>query len=186
MVELTREYSVPETIYKDLYIVEVINAATQYLNHDPKQDANEYSFAAHQMIKDIELTEAQNTEPFEGVLKLLRELRNNAYKLGVVTRNCREAVLSVFPELLSYIDCLVARDDTDYLKPDVRHLKQAIQKMESTKEKAVIIGDGRLDMECGKKLGLVCIGVLTGSASKKELRLAGADLIIDSCLEMTP
>ena len=78
VVELTREYSVPETIYKDLYIVEVINAATQYLNHDPKQDANEYSFAAHQMIKDIELTEAQNTEPFEGVLKLLCELSNNA------------------------------------------------------------------------------------------------------------
>ena len=77
----------------------------------------------------------------------------------------------------------MARDDTDYLKPDVRHLKQAIQKMESTKEKAWrIIGDGRLDMECGKKLGLVCIGVLTGSASK-ELRLAGADLIIDSCLK---
>ena len=81
---------------------------------------------------------------------------------------------------------MVARDDTDYLKPDVRHLKQAIQKMESTKEKAAIIGDGLLDMECGKKLGLVCIGVLTGSASKKELSLAGADLIIDSCLEMTP
>jgi len=50
----------------------------------------------------------------------------------------------------------------------------------------VIIGDGRLDMECGRKLGLVCIGVLTGSASKKELHWAGADLIIDSCLEMTP
>ena len=32
VVELTRQYSVPETIYKDLYIVEVINAATQYLN----------------------------------------------------------------------------------------------------------------------------------------------------------
>ena len=104
----------------------------------------------------------------------------------MVTGNCREAVLNVFPELLSYIDCMVARDDTDYLKPDVRHLKQAIQKMESTKQEAVIIGDGRLDMECGKRLGIACIGGLTGSASERELGVAGADLILNSCLEMTP
>ena len=104
----------------------------------------------------------------------------------MVTRNCREAVLSVFPDLLDFIDCLIARDDAKHLKPDVRHLEQAIQKMESTKQEAVIIGDGRLDMECGKRLGLTCIGVLTGSASERELGLAGADLILNSCLEMAP
>ena len=186
VVELTKQYSVPDSVYNDLYIVEVIYAATNYLKRGANQVAVDYSVAAHQLIKDIELTEAQATDPFEGIPAILRNLRNNAYKIGVVTRNCREAVLSVFPDLLNFIDCLIARDDTKHLKPDVRHLEQAIQKMESTKQEAVIIGDGRLDMECGKRLGLACIGVLSGSDSERELGLAGADLILNSCLEMAP
>ena len=60
-IELTKQYSVPDTVYNDLYIVEVINAATNYLKHGANQVAVEYSVAAHQLIKDIELTEAQAT-----------------------------------------------------------------------------------------------------------------------------
>jgi len=42
-----------------------------------------------------------------------------------------------------------------------------------------MVGDGRMDMQLGRALGLVCVGVLTGSSDADALREAGADLVID-------
>ncbi len=181
VVMMCGAYQVPETVYYGLYIVEVIEAATKHLEHKDPNQAEEFSQRAHQLIKKIELDEASKTSPFDDIEGLLATLRLKSMKLGVVTRNCREAVLCVFPELLEYVDCLIARDDTRYLKPDTRHLKMALNDMEAKIENTAIIGDGALDMIVGKELGLTCIGVLTGSASKDDLSSAGANLVIDKC-----
>jgi len=79
---------------------------------------------------------------------------------------------------------LIARDDTRYLKPDIRHLKTALEKMGTNSEKSAMIGDGALDMVSGKKLGLTCIGVLTGNTTKDDLSLAGANLVISECKDI--
>lgn len=97
--------------------------------------------------------------------------------LAVVTRNCREAVLAIFPDLQDHCPCLLARDDVDHLKPDVRHLQQALE-MLGAPGKPAMVGDGQLDMRIGHALGMYCVGVLTGSSDEARLREAGADIVV--------
>ena len=55
------------------------------------------------------------------------------------------------------------------------------------KNKISIINDDILkiyDMVSGKKLGLTCIGVLTGNTTKDDLSLAGANLVISECKDI--
>lgn len=177
-------YQIPDVVYSGLYIVEVIEAAKKHLENTDPERAENFSQNAHELIRSIELDEASKTNPFTWVEDLLVSLRSKSIKLGVVTRNCREAVLCVFPNLQEYVDCLVARDDTRYLKPDTRHLKTALEKMGTTSEKTAMIGDGALDMIVGKKLGLTCIGVLTGNTTNQDLSLAGANLVVNECKDI--
>ena len=181
VIVMCEAYQIPEAVYSGLYIVEMIEASTAYLKQNFPKQAEEFSDQAHRLIKNIELSEALKTRPFRGIEDLLVSLRQRSMKLGVVTRNCREAVLCVFPDLLVYVDCLVARDDTRHLKPDTRHLKNALKTMGAKIEKAALIGDGTLDMVVGQKLGVTSIGVLTGNTSREDLSLAGANLVIDQC-----
>ena len=184
VIVMCNAYQVPEAVYSGLYIVEVIEAAKKHLASKDPEQAEEFSQNAHQLIRSIELKEASKTNPFTWAEDLLVSLRSRSIKLGVVTRNCREAVLYVFPQLQEYVDCLIARDDTRYLKPDIRHLKTALEKMGTNSEKSAMIGDGELDMVSGKKLGLTCIGVLTGNTTKDDLSLAGANLVISECKDI--
>jgi len=93
VIALTRSAAVPERVFADCYIVEVIDAAVAWLQGRDAQAAQAYCQAAHQLILDIELEAAQSTEPFPGIADKLDALRATGKRLGVVTRNCRDAVL---------------------------------------------------------------------------------------------
>jgi phosphoglycolate phosphatase len=166
---MAKAAGVPDEIYDGLYIVEIIEASQAWLSaQDPAlaNTAQAYATASHQRINDIEMQAAGNTVPFEGVRQVLGQLRDAGYRLGIVTRNCRAAVLTMFPDMDEYIDCLHARDDVVHLKPDPRHLQHNL--------------DGALDMQAGRALNMRCVGVLTGSNNRQALIEAGAtDVLAD-------
>ena len=95
-----------------------------------------------------------------------------------MTRNCRAAVLTMFPDMDDFIDCLHARDDVDHLKPDPRHLQDNLDALGVGASSAVMVGDGALDMQAGKALNMRCVGVLTGSNDRPALTEAGATNVL--------
>lgn len=181
VIALTQTTPVPEHVYENRYIVEIIDAATTWLHQNEADQAPAYNNRAHQLITDIELSAAHNTQPFSDARNWLARHRNQGLKLGVVTRNCRQAVLTVFPDMLAYVDTLYARDDTQYLKPDPRHLTACLADLDTQPEQAVMIGDGALDMHAGRALNMLCVGVLSGSADTNKLLEAGAHQVIEHC-----
>jgi phosphoglycolate phosphatase len=180
---MAKAAGVPDEIYDDLYIVEIIEASQAWLSaQDPAlaNTAQAYATASHQRINDIEMQAAGNTVPFEGVRQVLGQLRDAGYRLGIVTRNCRAAVLTMFPDMDEYIDCLHARDDVMHLKPDPRHLQHNLDVLSVGASAAVMVGDGALDMQAGRALNMRCVGVLTGSNNRQALIEAGAtDVLAD-------
>ena len=179
ILHITQTFGVPPDIYADQYIVEIIDSACAWLAaQSGDRVARAYHSQAHQRILDIEMTAARITTPFTQTPAMLRTLRNNGIKLGVVTRNCRAAVLQVFPTLLAHVDELLARDDTEYLKPDPRHLSTCLAALDCAAEQAVMVGDGHLDMQVGAALQMQCIGVLTGSGDEASLQAAGAHVVL--------
>ena len=183
IADMAKAAGVPDEIYDGLYIVEIIEASQAWLSaQDPAlaNTAQAYATASHQRINDIEMQAAGNTVPFEGVRQVLGQLRDAGYRLGIVTRNCRAAVLTMFPDMDEFIDCLHARDDVAHLKPDPRHLQDNLDALGVGASAAVMVGDGALDMQAGKALNMRCVGVLTGSNNRQALIEAGAtDVLAD-------
>ncbi|NIP16400.1 MAG: HAD hydrolase-like protein [Pseudomonadales bacterium] len=184
VVALTLERGVPQQVFEDLYIVEIIEAAAAWLSRKGGEAAADYHATAHGLITEFELQAAKLTEPFPAARATLNALRQRGKRLGVVTRNCSRAVRTVFGDIDVYCEAVLARDDVEFLKPDVRHVRQALGAMNGTPERAAMIGDGRLDMHVGQALGMTCVGVLTGSADADTLRAAGAHLIVAGLEEL--
>ena len=100
VIALTETFSVPADVYADRYIVEIIDAAAAWLHEREPAASAKYHENAHQLIVDIEINAAANTDPFPGIGEKLEQMKTQGLRLGVVTRNCRAAVLQVFPDLL--------------------------------------------------------------------------------------
>ncbi len=184
VIAATRRAAVPEDVFADRYIVEIIDAAHTWLQTRDADDAQAYFDAAHGLITEFEIRAAKYTQPFPGVADKLAALRASGMRLGVVTRNCRAAVLQVFPQLLASVDALHARDDTVFLKPDPRHLLASLEAIQCAPDNAAMVGDGALDMHAGRELNMYCVGVLSGSANSEALHTAGAHQVIEHCLDL--
>lgn len=184
IVDLTVASGVPDDVYADLYIVEIIEAGTAWLAQQNTADARLYQQAANQRILDIELNAAGSTQVFPGVKNMLTRLRHYGIRIGIVTRNCREAIETIFPDQEQFVDALHARDDVAYLKPDRRHLLANLQALNARPESSIMVGDGALDMQAGKALDMHCIGVLTGSNDAAALQKAGADQVLANCISL--
>ena len=178
---MAKAAGVPDSVYDGLYIVEIIEASQAWLSNQDNElasSAEAYAAASHQRINDIEMQAASNTAPFTAVRQVLNQLRDKGYRLGIVTRNCRAAVLTMFPDMDEYVDCLHARDDVVHLKPDPRHLQDNLDALGAEAALSVMVGDGALDMQAGQALGMRCIGVLTGSNDTHALTDAGATKVL--------
>ena len=179
VIQLTQTTAVPDEIYRDQYIVEIIDRSTAWLEQREPEAAGAYHKQAHALITRIELDAAARTQPFPEVREYLAALQARKVHSAVVTRNCREAVLLTFPDLLEHVDLLFARDDVDHLKPDPRHLQQALDALDLAPAQTAMMGDGQLDMQTGRSLQMLCVGVLSGSSNADQLTQAGADLVVE-------
>lgn len=179
VVSLTLARGVPEAVFRGRYIVEILDAGAEWLAARDSAQGSKLHADGHRLIRDFEIAAAQRTEPFADIRGLLAGLRGRGKALAVVTRNCRAAVLAAFPDIADYCDAVLARDDVAHLKPDVRHVRQALDTLGYAPRQAVMVGDGQLDMHMGRALGLYCVGVLTGSSDAGRLREAGAEAVLE-------
>jgi phosphoglycolate phosphatase-like HAD superfamily hydrolase len=108
------------------------------------------------------------------------------YKLGVFTgfNQLSYERLDRF-NLLGYFGHIVETTQYREHKLHSEGLLLCIEKLETTAEKVVYIGDGVSDMLAGHAAQVhTTIGITTGFGSGEELRGAGADHIIDSLQEL--
>lgn len=178
VVDFTVARGIPDAVFAGRYIVEILDAGAAWLVERDSQAAEALLDDGHRLIRDFELAAARATRPFPETRAVLAALRRHGAALAVVTRNCRDAVLAVFPDLEDYCDSVLARDDVEHLKPDVRHLQQALTALAETAADGVMVGDGQLDMRIGRTLGMYCVGVESGSSDRERLLDAGADVVL--------
>ncbi len=184
VIELTLKTGVPGSEFEHLYIVEIIEAVFAKLRKDTPYAASRYRLRAHALITEFELKAAARTVPFPETRRTLRELRQAGKQIAVVTRNCSEAVVRVFDDIDDYCDVVLARDQVAHLKPDPRHVREALTTLGQEESDAAMVGDGRMDITLGRELGMYCIGVLTGSSNAEQLIDAGADLVVTEIHEL--
>lgn len=154
------------------------------LNQPGGERGHTYYRQADALLQAIEMAAAQGGGLLPGITELLSALRSRHIAIGIVTRNCEPAVRIIFPDVNTYCSALYAREHVEQVKPHPAHLQAALTHLGVAPERALMVGDGAMDMEAGKRLAMFSIGVLSGGTPRDRLLAHGADLILDSAADL--
>ena len=136
-----------------------------------------FFFQAHAAVTGMELEAARRGRLFEGTRPLLARLRRAGTQVGVITRNCEAAVRQVFPDVDLCCQAFLPRDSVRRVKPDPRHLLEAVSLLDCEPEQALMVGDHPMDMTTALRAGVRAAGVASGRVSMQALAEAGAHLV---------
>ena len=168
-----------------MLILEMIDEATRLLSkHDPLKGQELYE-KAQKLVTEHEIRAARNGRVFPGVIEMFGVLKKRGIRVGVITRNCEKAVKMVFPDIERFCHVFIPRDNITRVKPHPDHLSVALKEMSVSKpDRCLMVGDHPMDIEAGRRMAMMTVGVLTGKAGRNEFLEAGADLVLDSVTEI--
>jgi phosphoglycolate phosphatase len=132
---------------------------------------------AAQGIRDQEIEAAGNARLFPETRAALASLARTGTRIGIITRNCRAAVNLIFPDATDYAGVILARDDARYVKPDPRHLLDALAVLDAEPSRSLMVGDHPMDLATGKAAGTLTAGVASGRVGLEELAGHGPDYL---------
>ena len=182
--QLMRKYSVNEEKIEERYLLEIIDEVVQILSRKNPAAAETFYEEAHQILHEVELMAAEEGKLLPGVEAALKSLRSRGLKVGIVTRNCEEAVRRVVPDIEAFCDVFVPRDLIKRVKPHPEQLTSVLKALHVAGEETVMVGDHTIDIQAGKRVGMRTIGVLTGRVKKEEFEKAGADYVLKDASEV--
>jgi phosphoglycolate phosphatase len=182
--DVMRCYGIGEEMIQEKYLLEVIDEAYQILWKKNPSGAEAFYQESHRILHELEMSAAQEGNLIPGAKATLRNLRERGVKVGIITRNCEDAVRKVFPDINDFCDVFVSRNSVKKVKPHPDHLMYVMESMEISGKEAVMVGDHLIDIQAGKRVGMKTIGVLTGRTKKEEFEKAGADYILREASEV--
>ena len=114
-------------------------------------------------------------------LEMLTELHKE-YPLSIVSargENSTRAFLDHY-DLTRFFQVITCGQTVKYTKPFPDPILHTASQMNFEPHECLMIGDTTVDIKAGKRAGAQTVGVLCGFGSERELRRAGADLILKS------
>ena len=115
------------------------------------------------------------TKAYDGVVQLLRDLKEEGYALAIVSNKLDSAVKELSEIYFEGI-VKVAIGETEGVakKPAPDTVYKALKELQMPAETAVYVGDSEVDVMTAKNSGLPCISVLWGFRDEAFLREQGA------------
>ena len=129
---------------------------------DSVQNAARFELFAARAVMDQEIEAARVARLFDATRPALAALARAGTKIGIITRNCRAAVDIVFPDAADFVGVILARDDVCCVKPDPRHLLNALQTLGALPDRALMVGDHPMDVATGKAAGVRTAALASG------------------------
>lgn len=141
----------------------------------PQAEVLEFQSRCRMRLVGLEMKAAQKGKLFPCTRGVLVGLREKGIRTAVVTRNCTAAVETVYPQLIREVDCLLARDDVDRVKPDPDHLLRAASVLGLDRQACLMVGDHWLDIVAAQRAGMQSAAVHTGGLEAAVLASYGPD-----------
>jgi phosphoglycolate phosphatase len=182
--DLMGRYGIEEETIQEKYLLEVIDEVYQILWEKNPSGAEAFYQESHYILHAVEMKAAEKGRLIPGTEAILKRLRKGGIRVGIITRNCEEAVRKVFPDIDNFCDVFVSRNSVKKVKPHPDHLTYVMKSLKISWEEAVMVGDHMIDVQAGKRVGMKTIGVLTGKTKKEEFEKAGADYILSEASEV--
>jgi pyrophosphatase PpaX len=141
------------------------NLARQMALLDPDRvDELVRVYRAHNELQHSELA------CFDGVLDVLRQLKGEGRRLGVVSAKLRPTVERVFAGagMRELFDVVVGSDDTQRHKPEPEPVLKALELLGARAEDAAYVGDSPFDVAAARAAGVFAVAVGWGGIHRVE------------------
>jgi len=125
------------------------------------------------------------TRPYEGVIDLLKYLKNNGYKTAVVSNKVDDAVQELCDRMFNGLFDLAVGEKAGFnKKPAPDSVYYVLDELKVNKDKAVYIGDSDVDAATAFNSGLDLIAVDWGFRDRDVLIENGATTIVSTPSEI--
>ena len=133
-----------------------------------------------EFIEDYNQNISKKSYIYDGVVTILTQANNAGIKCAVVT-NKQESLakkLLIELELWEQFETLIGYDTLDNFKPHPEPILEAIKRLNSTPQNAIMVGDTQTDIQAAKNANIPCICVSFGYAVPP-LTPKDTDILID-------
>ena len=123
---------------------------------------------------------------FDGVEAMLNRLYEHGHELAVATGKARRGLLRAWEHHQGLSDYFVASRcaDETQSKPNPDMLNQLLNERKFEVSEAVMVGDSVHDLAMARSIGMDCIGVSFGAATREALEAHNPLAVVDSIAEL--
>ena len=155
----------------------------------PKEQASDPAFVdeALERYKHIYGQHTQDkTHVYNGIMEMLNELKKRNIPMGICTNKHQSAaediVNAMFPA--GMFQSIMGDQKGLPRNPDPKKVLMIAEKFGVAPEEVAYFGDTSVDMDTAKNAGFLAIGVLWGFRPKEELVEHGADVLLETPMEL--
>ena len=125
------------------------------------------------------------TRPYDGIMELISSLKEQGYKLAIVSNKNQSAVTELNNIYFSdYISTAIGEKEGVRKKPAPDTVIKALSELGISSDDAVYVGDSDVDRETAKNSDMDCISVTWGFRERKLLESLNPYAIIDKPAEL--
>ncbi|MCR5265435.1 MAG: HAD-IIIA family hydrolase [Cyanobacteria bacterium RUI128] len=128
------------------------------------------------------------TKPYDGVIDMLKRLKDEKYNIAVVSNKFEDAVKGLVDKYFyGLVDVAEGQCDCISKKPAPDAVYDVISKLGVVAENCIMIGDSEVDIETANNAGIPCMSVVWGYKDIDFLYAHGASTLIytpDDILEL--
>ncbi|MHA1689458.1 MAG: HAD family hydrolase [Promethearchaeota archaeon] len=175
-VEFTREF------FEETFGQQSIPITRKLVGPEVSQElvekwANLKEYYYREMIKD-------KLEPLPGAVELIKDLKDEGFKLAVGSSGSPENVelLLTSLDVKKYFDVIITAAEVKRSKPEPEVFLLAAEKLNIGPSKCVVIEDAPVGIEAARRAEMKCIALTT---THEEEELKDADLVIKDLTEIT-
>jgi HAD superfamily hydrolase (TIGR01549 family) len=124
-------------------------------------------------------------EPLPGAADLVRDLDSAGYVVALASSGEKPFADAAVEDLGigDQVAVVTTSSDAESSKPDPDILGAALQSIDGVR-RAILLGDTPYDVESAARIGIGCVGLLTGGFSRAELEEAGAVVVVADLTEL--
>lgn len=137
---------------------------------NPRFEEAYATFRSHYMEHGLD-----TTQPYPGIMELLKELKARGKKIAVVSNKFYDATQELVKHFFGeYVSVAIGERENIRKKPAPDTVLEAMRMLGVDKEGAVYIGDSDVDFNTAKNVGIPCVSVLWGFRDREFLESIGA------------
>lgn len=147
---------------------------------NPRFEEAYATFRSHYMEHGLD-----TTQPYPGIMELLKELKARGKKIAVVSNKFYDATQELVKHFFGeYVSVAIGERENIRKKPAPDTVLEAMRMLGVGKEGAVYIGDSDVDFNTAKNVGIPCVSVLWGFRDREFLESIGATTFITQPSQM--